>query len=132
MDMNQTSLRKYSAPAGAVLAIFIACLFVPKFATYSNILNVLRQSSYTAIPAVMMTAIIITGGINLSVGGVMSLAGVICALLINNGINAVLAFVIVAAMSVFFGILNGYFISEMNLPAFIRSAVFLPGWVVRC
>ena len=119
MDMNQTSLRKYSAPAGAVLAIFIACLFVPKFATYSNILNVLRQSSYTAIPAVMMTAIIITGGINLSVGGVMSLAGVICALLINNGINAVLAFVIVAAMSVFFGILNGYFISEMNLPAFI-------------
>lgn len=117
--MKKVQIRKYAMPMAACIAILLACLFVPKFATVTNALNVLRQSAYTAIPAVMMTAIIIMGGINLSVGGVMSLAGVVCAILINKGMNPILVFAIVAAISVVMGILNGYFIAEMHLPPFV-------------
>lgn len=117
--MKKFQPRKLIVPAATVLAMLMICLFVPKFATYTNIMNVLRQSSYTAIPAVMMTAIIISGGINLSLGDVMSLAGVVCAILINRHVSPVLAFAAVALMSILFGVLNGYFISEMQLPAFI-------------
>lgn len=117
--MKKVQIRKYAMPLAACIAILLACLFVPKFASLTNALNVLRQSAYTAIPAVMMTAIIITGGINLSVGGVMSLAGVVCAILINNGVNAILSFGIIAVISIVLGIINGYFISEMQLPPFV-------------
>lgn len=117
--MKNFQIKRYMVPVMAAVVLLMACLFVPKFATYTNIMNVLRQSSYTAIPAVMMTAIIITGGINLSLGGVMSLSGVVCAILVNRGFPIPLSFAIVAALSIVFGVLNGYFISEMQLPAFI-------------
>lgn len=117
--MKKVQIRKNATPLAACIVILLACLFVPKFASVTNVLNVLRQSAYTAIPAVMMTAIIITGGINLSVGGVMSLSGVVCAILINRGVHAVLSFSIVAAISILLGIINGFFISEMQLPPFV-------------
>lgn len=117
--MKNAELRKRLIPLAGIAIFIAACLFVPKFASFTNIINILRQSSYTAIPAVMMTAIIITGGINLSLGGVMSLAGVACALLINHEVSIPIAFLIVAMLSIAFGALNGFFISHMQLPAFI-------------
>lgn len=117
--MKKVQIRKNVMPLAACIVILLACLFIPKFASVTNVLNVLRQSAYTAIPAVMMTAIIITGGINLSVGGVMSLSGVVCAILINRGVHAILAFLIVAVISILLGVINGFFISEMQLPPFV-------------
>lgn len=98
--MKNAELRKRLIPLAGIAIFIAACLFVPKFASFTNIINILRQSSYTAIPAVMMTAIIITGGINLSLGGVMSLAGVACALLINHEVSIPIAFLIVDRKSV--------------------------------
>lgn len=102
-----------------IIFFSVVCVFVPGFFTSANLLNVLRQSSYTVIPAVALAMVIITGGINLSLGGIMSLAGVGGAILINMNIHPLLVLVIIGTMGIACGILNGYLITEMRLPAFI-------------
>ncbi|MBE7558304.1 ABC transporter permease [bacterium] len=54
------------------------------FLSYDNIMTVVRQSALTAIMAVGMTMVIITGGIDLSVGSLLALIGVICALVLKS------------------------------------------------
>lgn len=103
-----------------IIAFFsIICVFVPGFFTSANLLNVLRQSSYTVIPAVALTMVIITGGINLSLGGIMSLAGVWGAILINKNMHPISVLILMGIMGTICGVLNGYLITEMKLPAFI-------------
>lgn len=102
-----------------VVMLAVVCICVPGFFTKTNLLNVLRQSSYTIIPSVALTMVIITSGINLSLGGIMSLSGVLGAILINQGLPAVFAILIVGGVGILCGIINGYLIAQMRLPAFI-------------
>lgn len=99
--------------------IAVLCVAVPKFSASANILNVLRQSSYAIIPATALTMVIITSGINLSLGGVMSLAGVLGAMMVNQGMPIWLMFALIALIGIACGVINGYLISAMRLPAFI-------------
>lgn len=68
-----------------VLLIIVMMIVAPNFTDSSNILNVLKQSSITAILAAGMTVVILTGGIDLSVGSILALSGVISVLLSNAG-----------------------------------------------
>lgn len=102
-----------------MLLFALACWKVPKFATSANLLNVLRQSAYAVVPATALTMVIITGGINLSLGGVMSLAGVLGAVLANQGVPVAGVFLLIALIGLLCGVVNGYLISSMRLPAFI-------------
>ncbi|MDO4275800.1 MAG: ABC transporter permease [Eubacteriales bacterium] len=118
--MKKEGKNKAIMEAALLLALFaVICIFVPGFLSKANLLNVLRQASYTVIPAVALTMVIITSGINLSLGGIMSLAGVLGAILINKNLSPVVVFIIVGVMGIACGILNGYLIAQMRLPAFI-------------
>ena len=102
----------------ALLAVF-GLLTKGGFLGITNLINLFRVASLNAIAAFGVTMIIITGGIDLSVGSVMAVASTYCALLIVNGVNVVIALIIGVAMGTAIGAVNGFIISHTTMPAFI-------------
>lgn len=101
------------------LLIVVMSVIAPNFTDSSNILNVLKQSSITAILAAGMTVVILTGGIDLSVGSTLALSGVISVLLSNAGVPVVIAMLAGAGVGFVAGAINGYLTAVPKLPAFI-------------
>lgn len=97
-----------------LLLIIVTGIFERNFLTFNNLLNVLRQVAVVGIVACGMTYCIIGGAFDLSVGSVVSLAGVITILSINNGTNEYLAILYGLSAGVAVGIINGVLISLIN------------------
>ncbi|TPI44629.1 ABC transporter permease [Mesorhizobium sp. B2-9-1] len=105
---------------GLLLLMWIVLAFAtPSFATTLNITNLLRQGSLIAILAVGQTFVIITGGIDLSVGAVVGFTTVIVALLINAGWPIWAAVLATLLVGVAIGLFHGFGIVKMGLPPFI-------------
>jgi ribose/xylose/arabinose/galactoside ABC-type transport system permease subunit len=102
-------------PVIFLLAIVVFTSMTPSFLTGSNLLNIAVQGATTAAVAVAMTFVIITSGIDLSVGSGTLLGGVLLALGAQAGIPAVPLFLIVIAASVCAGLLNGLLIGRLGL-----------------
>lgn len=86
--------------------IIIAGVISPAFLTGQNILNILKQVSATGMLALGMTFVIISGGVDLSMGSIMSLCGVVCVLMIP-AVGTPLAILAAAGVGIAFGTLNG-------------------------
>jgi len=100
---------------GAVLT-FLA----PKsFPTAYNLFNVLRDVSYISISAFGECMVIITAGIDLSVGSIMGLSGIMSALAIAGGMPTLIGVFSGLATGAFFGLVNGLLISKIRMPPFI-------------
>ena len=95
------------------------------FWTPNNISNLLRQGSMTAILAVGQTFVIITAGIDLSVGAVVGFASVILAWLLAAGLPVWLAIILTLLMGVAIGSFHAFGIVRMGLPAFIITLATL-------
>lgn len=111
---------------GLFLVLIIMCIVLsflsPVFMTYDNIMNVIRQISITAIIAVGMFMIIVTGGIDLSVGQVAALTGVSCGIfVINMKMPMLVGMILALLIAVLCGFLNGILITYGKLPAFIAT-----------
>ncbi|MER9923691.1 ABC transporter permease [Mesorhizobium sp. M0048] len=123
--------RNYNALFGLTLLALLVLLWVilsvatPSFASGNNISNLLRQGSMIAILAVGQTFVIITGGIDLSVGAVVGFATVIVAMLINAGTPVFLAILITLLVGVAIGMFHGFGIVKMGLPPFIITLATL-------
>jgi ribose transport system permease protein len=123
-----------------LIALFILCivfgLLSDKFFTVANGLNVMRQISVNICIAVGMTMIILTAGIDLSVGSVLALCGAVTAGLLKNGISlpsvdlfigftilgAILAGILVGSLLGFF---NGFVITKFKVPPFVATLAML-------
>lgn len=107
----------------AYIVIFVLGSFLsPKFFTLSNQMSILRSQSVTMIVAFGMTFVILTGGIDLSVGSFMSLCGCIVAVFLNKtSVPLPLAIAISLLVGVLFGSVNGIFVNYMKLPPFIAT-----------
>ncbi|WP_199240915.1 ABC transporter permease [Naasia lichenicola] len=108
------------------IAIFIVMLialavFVPAFYQPANLLNVARQSSIVGVVAIGMTFVILTGGIDLSVGSILALSGVTMAILINQGMVPGLAIVVALLVGVGAGLLNGLIVAVLKIQPFIAT-----------
>ncbi|MDD3715266.1 MAG: ABC transporter permease, partial [Atribacterota bacterium] len=68
----------------AVMAVYLTIATKGNFSSWDNITNLIRQSSINGVVAIGMTLIIITGGIDLSVGSIVGLSGMVYALLTSN------------------------------------------------
>ena len=100
---------------GLLLVLWMLLAFsTHSFWTSNNISNLLRQGSMTAILAVGQTFVIITGGIDLSVGAVVGFATVITAMLINAGVPVFVAILITLLVGVAIGLFHA-------APARLRS-----------
>lgn len=108
-----------------VLVILIVIMsFVNKaFLTPINLLNVAKQTSITAIIGVGMTFVLITGGIDLSVGSVMALAGTLAAstAVADKGIPLIVTLIVGMGIGSFCGLLNGIGVAYVGFPPFIMT-----------
>ena len=89
------------------------------FFTKGNLLNICSQQSTTALMAIGMTMVIITGGIDLSVGTLLGFSGMLAAIELQNSGNIFKAILIAYGLALVIGLINGYLIGYMKLPAFI-------------
>jgi len=116
-------LQYYFDQLGMVIILFLLCvamaIFAPHFLEVNNALNVLKQLSFTAILAAGMTIVILTGGIDLSVGSIVALSGVISVLSLNHGVNPIIAILLGIAVGIVAGFINGYLTAVPKLPSFI-------------
>ncbi|RRO14780.1 ABC transporter permease [Saccharopolyspora rhizosphaerae] len=111
------------AAAGALIVVFIVLsIIAPSFLTADNLFNLGSQTSVNAVMAVGVTLVIITGGIDLSVGSVAALSGVIGVMLMaEHGFNPLLGIVGGLAVGAVAGLVNGLLVSVVGLPPFIAT-----------
>jgi len=91
------------------------------FLTFENIGNILRQSAIKGFICVGMAMVIITGGIDLSVGSICGVCSCLMAYLLLWNVPYALAFIITLAVGFVIGLMNGFFINGLNLPPFIAT-----------
>lgn len=135
--MISTSILKKSQPLIALLALMLVLSIVSdKFLTTGNLWNVLRQISVNMCLSIGMTLVILTAGIDLSVGAILGLSGAICAGLLKTGLafpmfdlwigftvlGAILAAIFVGAGLGFF---NAWVITRFAVPPFVATLSML-------
>jgi ribose transport system permease protein len=104
------------------MSIFLAIMRPSSFLTYTNFNNLLRQTSVNGIIALGMTVVIITAGIDLSVGAIVALAGVMVAqFTVNNEMPVAPAIIIAICSCTFVGIVNGFLVFDAKIPPFIAT-----------
>ncbi|OUL07690.1 ABC transporter permease [Trichococcus shcherbakoviae] len=110
---------------GPLLALVVLVIFVtimnPSFMSPTNLLNLLRQVSTNALIAFGMTFVIITGGIDLSVGSTLALSSALMAGMIASGLNPVLAMGMGLVLGAFLGACNGVMITKGKMAPFIAT-----------
>ena len=112
-------LSAYAIFVALVLECIVLALATDAFFTVDNLLNVLRQNAFTAILAAGMTFVILTAGIDLSVGSTVGLAGVICADLLVRGAPGGVAIAAGLLVGLGVGAANGLAITRLRVPPFI-------------
>jgi len=105
---------------GLILALF-SILEPDKFPTFFNFLTVANQTVIVALAAMGMTYIIISGGIDLSVGSIIALTTVVTALLVDKGLNPFLAAAAGVLSGTLCGIITGWLIGYMRIIPFIAT-----------
>lgn len=110
----------------AIILIFIVLfaamsIFAPNFLSGGNITNVLRQISINGICAVGMTFVMLTGGIDLSVGSIIAVSGVLTAMMMLNGFHPVVAALISLVLCTLIGLLTGLLISHIEIPPMVAT-----------
>jgi ribose transport system permease protein len=110
------------AAAGALILVFVYLSFAsPVFLTFNNLFNVIVQTTVTAIVAIGMTFVIITAGIDLSVGSAAALAGMLGVMMMVHGVSWPLAVVGGALIGGIVGLVNGALITVAKLNPFIAT-----------
>lgn len=124
-------LRSVAArPSAGVLALLVVICVVttvvsPTFVTFTNLSNVANQMTFVLLVAAGMTVVLITGGIDLSVGSVMGLSGGVSAFLLLSGVPVGGALVLGVVAGAVLGLVNGLLITRLGLPDFIATLAML-------
>jgi ribose transport system permease protein len=112
---------------GALVLLVLVCVIATAryeaFLTPENLINVLRQNSMLGIVALGMTFVILTGGIDLSVGSLLAVAGVIAASLADRGIGV--AVIAAVAATTVLGLVNGAVIAKARIQPFIVTLAMM-------
>lgn len=122
-----TIVKNFMKSQGSVFIILlvmciIASIFTDKFLSVSNLSNVLTQSVTCGIAAIGMTFVILTGGIDLSVGGCIVFSATIGTKLLSEGkVGVGTAIIIMLLLGVLVGVFNGFLITVLKMPAFIAT-----------
>ena len=131
----QLAATKRRARIGTLLSLTLVALLAlmwvvlafstTSFWTYNNITNLLRQGAMIAILALGETFVVITAGIDLSVGAIVGFSSVIIALLLTNGFPIWAAIIITLAAGFAIGVFHAFGISRLGLPPFIMTLATL-------
>jgi ribose transport system permease protein len=136
LSIQQFPIKKFQSLIALLLLCVILSILTDKFFTAENGLNVLRQVAVNACIATGMTLIVLTAGIDLSVGSVLALCGAVTAGLFKNGLEfpssdlfvgftitgALLAGLLLGAL---LGWFNGFTVTKFNVPPFVATLAML-------
>lgn len=111
--------RKFGTLIGLLALSAVLWALTPHFLTVSNVLNIAQQTSINAVVAVGMTYVILSGGIDLSVGSIVAVAGVVLGTLLQEGQPMPVAVAGAIATGLIVGAANGVLIGWGGLPPFI-------------
>jgi ribose/xylose/arabinose/galactoside ABC-type transport system permease subunit len=125
MSAQTSNLREYLQRFGLIISFLLLCLALTlmsdRFLTVDNIVNVLRQSTINGIIAIGMTYVILTAGIDLSVGAILALSAVVTADLLQGETAVILAILIGLAIGGGLGLINGLVITQAKVPPFVAT-----------
>lgn len=121
-------LENYGAQIALAVLVLIVCIISPEFRSLHNILSLLRQSAINGIIAFGMTCVILTGGIDLSVGSILCLSSLLCADMIKSGIPVVWAMSAALLIGLAQGSINGLMIVKGKLQPFIATLVSMTAY----
>jgi galactofuranose transport system permease protein len=124
-DRVTALLQRHGALAVLGVVVVVASLAFPSFCTIGNAHNIAIQSSFLAIVALGMTFVIISGGIDLSVGSVFALGGVLAAYASRWGLLPALLLPLAVCGAI--GAVNGLLVAKARMPAFIVTLASLLG-----
>lgn len=113
------SLRDAGTILGLLIIVVVFSLLTPVFLTAPNLINILQQSSLNAVIALGMTLVIISGGIDLSVGPTAALSAVIGATLMVAGVPIYVAILAALGVGILCGLFNGVLVAYAGLQPFI-------------
>ena len=113
----------YGSLIGLLLLVAVISVLRPRFISAANLRNVMRIASINGLLAIGMTFVILTGGIDLSVGAVMGCAGMYSAYFAQaaKGYPPIVAVLIGLLIGLGFGLFNGWIIAYLKVPAFVGT-----------
>src|SRR4051794_3791288 len=115
-------LRVNGLPLAILAALLVVTVIVaPEFFQVRNVLNVSRQASIVGVIAIGMTFVILTGGIDLSVGSILALTAVVTADLVDAGVPVPLIAVAAIALGAAVGVVNGIGVAGLKIPPVILN-----------
>ena len=117
--------RTYALPLAVAIAIALFAWRQPAFVGAENLLGILRQVAIVGIMATAMTFVIMTGGIDLSIGPVLALSGLVGVLSLDAGAGLPLALAIALSLGLAIGLLNGGLVAFGGLPPIIVTLATL-------
>jgi ribose transport system permease protein len=119
-------IKKYNLLLLLLFFIFVATLLSPRFLTFQNFFNLLQQSSIIGIVSIGMTFVILTGGIDLSVGSTVALSGMVSSILSKQfGWPVAAAIAVTLLLGAGIGFTTGTIITRFALPDFITSMAMM-------
>ena len=121
-------LGEYAAFLALVLLATVLGAISPEFRQISNLLNLLRQAAFNGLIAIGMTCVILSDGIDLSVGSVFALAAIICAKLLTSGVAAPLAILAALVIGTLLGLVSGILVAKFRLQAFIATLITMTAY----
>ncbi|MDR3210397.1 MAG: ABC transporter permease [Planctomycetota bacterium] len=122
-------LRRFGSILGSLVGFFLLCAIFsylsPYFLTLDNFISVLRQGAALYLVAIAMTFCIISGGIDLSVGSVMALAGCSAGIFMSSGVDWRLAGILGLLEGILLGYIMGILVARVQLQPFIVTLVVM-------
>lgn len=123
--MNKKKLINQINIYRSVLILLVICVFAtilsPSFLSVTNLFNVFKQITVAGIVGCGMTFVILTGGIDLSVGSILGLSGVLASGVLASTGNTAAAVAVSLVVGVACGAVNGFFVSGCGIPPFIST-----------
>ena len=121
-------LGEYGAFIALALLVVGLSLISPEFRSPSNFMNLLRQATFNGLIAFGMTCVILSDGIDLSVGSTFALSAIICAEMIMSGLPAALAIVIALVAGTLLGAISGLLVTKGRLQPFIATLITMTAY----
>src|SRR5215216_39505 len=109
-------LRRFGPLLGLVVTCVALSFLSPHFLTFDNLINIFRQSSVNALLALGQLLVIITAGIDLSVGSIMGLSCVLAAMMLKAGVPWPVSIAAAIAIGGALGMTNGLLLTKLRLP----------------
>ncbi|MBD3247178.1 ribose ABC transporter permease [Candidatus Pacearchaeota archaeon] len=117
---------RHFALIGIIIILFVLFFSLsPAFRSLESFMNIIRRVMVLGIVSIGMTFVILSGGLDLSIGSNLALSGVVAAIVLNSTGNAFLGFITALAVGSFVGFINGYMIGKLKISSVVLTLATL-------